>query len=190
MSSVYTCPKCGAQNRSEARFCQQCGANLAADRVPLPSGSSEPAQPPGFLQRVFGFGKPAAPPPTAQPEAAAGGSGSCGRASAGASTAMRASGGRMSACPSRRGARRSALAACRRSSTARRRVRRPRASSRRARRPEPRQRPGRVGPDRASLAALLTRAWPAPAPCCGGRWRRARGSRSTRAASARCPSGW
>ena len=30
----YTCPRCGAQNRTEARFCKHCGADLTPQRLP------------------------------------------------------------------------------------------------------------------------------------------------------------
>lgn len=55
MSNTYTCLNCGYPNRSDAKFCQHCGASLSASR-PLGSLSEPPASlPPAAAQKSGGL---------------------------------------------------------------------------------------------------------------------------------------
>lgn len=54
---MKTCPHCGGQNASEAKYCQACGNDLSADPKPMPTPySNEP--PPLARVKVVDFDIP------------------------------------------------------------------------------------------------------------------------------------
>lgn len=50
MTDLVSCPKCGASNRRDERYCSVCGARIEAQELAMEAGKDQG----GLLSKLFG----------------------------------------------------------------------------------------------------------------------------------------